>query len=102
MEKQSAARQVREGERTRELVAGVPGSVGFSWRHAPPPACGKGHARSESGDGEEMSRAALAGARQRRVLPNAPCPCGSALKFKKCCGKGGVAGGGARLRQIDG
>lgn len=28
--------------------------------------------------------------RTRRVLPNAPCPCGSQAKFKKCCGKGGA------------
>jgi uncharacterized protein YchJ len=26
----------------------------------------------------------------RQTLPNAPCPCGSGRKFKKCCGR--VAG----------
>ena len=24
---------------------------------------------------------------KKKVKPNAPCPCGSGKKFKKCCGK---------------
>ena len=28
---------------------------------------------------------------QPKVSRNAPCPCGSNKKFKKCCGKAGVA-----------
>ena len=25
--------------------------------------------------------------KRKRVYPNDPCPCGSGLKYKKCCGK---------------
>ena len=32
---------------------------------------------------------------QRTVRPNAPCPCRSGKKFKKCCGAGGVAARGS-------
>ena len=24
---------------------------------------------------------------ERKIYPNAPCPCGSGKKYKKCCGK---------------
>ncbi len=40
---------------------------------------------------------ALGGSRQparaAKVGRNAPCPCGSGRKFKKCCGSGQAAGG---------
>lgn len=40
--------------------------------------------------GDFASKAAIQpevkGIRLSRILPNDPCPCGSGLKFKKCCG----------------
>jgi len=37
--------------------------------------------------GEEPSRKNPAKRAQNKVGRNAPCPCGSGKKFKKCCGK---------------
>lgn len=25
--------------------------------------------------------------KEKKIYPNAPCPCGSGKKYKKCCGK---------------
>jgi SEC-C motif-containing protein len=36
--------------------------------------------------GRERTKASLARAVPRRISRNAPCPCGSGLKYKRCCG----------------
>jgi preprotein translocase subunit SecA len=43
-------------------------------------------AKRASGDGEESSRKPIKRS-QEKVGRNAPCPCGSGKKYKKCCGK---------------
>ena len=41
----------------------------------------------ESGGGTATATATRAGAGTQKVGRNAPCPCGSGLKYKRCCGK---------------
>ena len=36
---------------------------------------------------EENKRKPVVKAKEEKVGPNEPCPCGSGLKYKKCCGK---------------
>lgn len=55
----SKKRETRKAQQPQHAAAGVPGAVG-----------------------------AGPGARQGRTGRNDPCPCGSGLKYKKCCGRG--------------
>jgi preprotein translocase subunit SecA len=57
-------------------------------RHGPMPAMGRG---GRAGRGSDAPAQPVHTVRrtQKKIGPNEPCPCGSGLKYKKCCGKGG-------------
>ena len=42
---------------------------------------------ASSGKEGEMKRKPVVKAANEKIGPNSPCPCGSGLKYKKCCGK---------------
>ena len=96
------APQMRETRRDPALAgaaAGAGGSAGALAQEAPPPAAGGGRPPAPRRAGE-AGQAAAAGSTVRRaafdpsnpetwgrVGRNAPCPCGSGLKYKRCHGK---------------
>ncbi len=67
------------------------------WRQPQPQPAGaqgalSGQLRGTSSTAQKPTPAQAAAARAAKVGRNDPCPCGSGLKYKKCCGRGDASG----------